>query len=518
MAVRDGWQAWKVAPDPKEKAAYTAFKARDRLREAMARDAARNLNSRGATPAMVNQAWAQARRDAEAAARRQRLEQAKREAELRRRREMERRRNQQTWNQIRGSEGATGILGNLLEPIENLGRGDSGQPIGPFSPENLALYEQRKNQPDRETLRARQSASLESYGKFREFETQLERNPDIFLGDARKRYDPSRPVNEQVDEVKHPAIKQYEQLVKEYLDRAGSGATLPIPGLDSDSDGELFGSFGRTTSMTGANLNTMGFDYLLAKDEKGNWIVEPIEKTYLSYAQKVADPDAAGELAYELLAAGYYGWDSADEKRLRERLQPYKKKDGTTSYRLLWNEDDWEALETALRDTSVYQLNQYRLGGGDYKGYEEMIAERAEMGLTMAEQGLGVDSGGGGYGWGGGGWGYGGGGGGGDMSVQYTDPTALTEYVNTVAQEKLGRELTAEEASQFVERFHALEREFYGNYHAKADRTNPDPTGQANAFIQELFAEEQEMQAGGEYFAALLSMMRGGGGFSMGGS
>lgn len=110
------------------------------------------------------------------------------------------------------------------------------------------------------------------------------------------------------------------------------------------------------------------------------------------------------------------------------------------------------------------------------------------------------------YGYGGGGYGYGGGGGGG-YNFLPTDPEFLKMTVDSIARARMGRSLTNEEALEFIEYYHSIERASYGGGGA-ADATRLDPEARAVAWIESRMVRESAGQQSGQYITALMNMLR----------
>jgi len=71
----------------------------------------------------------------------------------------------------------------------------------------------------------------------------------------------------------------------------------------------------------------------------------------------------------------------------------------------------------------------------------------------------------------------------------------------------MGRELTPEEAQQFVQYFHGLEEQNTAAYYAGQSNTQLDPEGQAVAWITSHFAQDSAAHQYGNLAAAFMQMM-----------
>lgn len=93
---------------------------------------------------------------------------------------------------------------------------------------------------------------------------------------------------------------------------------------------------------------------------------------------------------------------------------------------------------------------------------------------------------------------------------RFTDEAALQSAVQQQAHSLLGRKLNPDEVGQFVSIFRGLETEFNAAANSDAPEvsiTDPNPTGQAEQFVQSGFQGEIENKYKGEYVSQLQSML-----------
>lgn len=307
-----------------------------------------------------------------------------------------------------------------------------------------------------------------------------------------------------------PAIKKYRELLEQWQSQTRSA--LDGPGQDGGLFGDIIGENDTRIAMAFPNVSGQGFPYFLTKDDKGNWVVEDATSIYQSYMEQTMNPDTAGELAYSLNAAGYYGTTAG--KALMNRFQEYTKPDGTKSLRILWNKDDADALEMALKDSTNRQAALARKG--EYVDFKEIIEQKALAGLGMAKEGVGVETGDGGGGRRGG-WGYGGGGGYAPPPAQVSSFDNVMLASKTLAKERLGRELTGEEAKSLTARINELEMKDHANMLAGATRTDYNPEAIINTWITEMLGKEETKQQQGELMMAFMQLVGAGGFGGIGG-
>lgn len=455
------------------------------IQEAMAAQAGARP---GAPQQNISDMLAQARRVADERMRQQRMDQARRDIDARRQREIEdvKRQHELEWQKLNPGSRAPGgfdlgLLGKIITPDLPVSPGqaamDAALPINILAKNEQAEKDKRAlNGPN---TSGAAPADMRAAGK------------------------------QAVEEKAQPeAIKKYKSLQEQWAKQTRQQIDTPTV-----TDGDPFGALGGTANdqriaMAFPNVSGQAMPYFLTKDAQGNWTVEDATSVYQSYTDETSNPGHAGELSFMLNAAGYY--DSAASNRLKDRWQAYKTPTGQMAYRMVWGKDDADALEAALKDVSGLQSNAAHKG--EYVDYRDLIAQKAQEGLGMAQQGLGVDPGAGT------GTGTGSGSGGNSASslaqdnqaVTYTDSAQLTGYLNSVAKSTLGRELSPAETAGFVEQFHASERGYYSAYYAGGDRTQPDAQGQATAYINSLFGVEQKQQAEGGLMTAFMNMVRGG--------
>lgn len=311
-----------------------------------------------------------------------------------------------------------------------------------------------------------------------------------------------------------PTLEKYKQLRGTWLDAASKGET----DVQTGADGDFGTSGGSSTSLTMGVSEGTGFPFLLVGSE-GNKTIEKAPKLYTKMiAEALADPLKAGELMASLVAVGAY--PGAGEKYVQDRLYLAKDKNGQPTLKGRFTQEDADALRTAMSMISADQANiadsVIARGGNiaEIPGFEELLAQRGLERQDMAgsSEPAGSSSGGGGGGGyrrgGYGGGGYGGGGGGGGGAARLTDVETLKSTVDSVARQRMGRVLTVEEAQQFANWYHDLERQSYASYLAGGGGVMLDAESRAAAWIESRFREEGARQAQGQYVAKLFQMLQ----------
>lgn len=259
------------------------------------------------------------------------------------------------------------------------------------------------------------------------------------------------------------------------------------------------GSFSSVTSPS--NLSP----YLVTREENGLLQVVTADQWIQGkFARMRNDPEYAAEMITALAMTSAYGSDSsANNQRSRVSVDA----EGNP-IKAFVSVEDLNALKQLANEVVILQ-NQ-----GDEVAIDDSIAELVAMAaevndINAANGEYGGGGGGGGYGYGGGGYGGGGygGGGGGSGAVRYTDATQLTSLVSSIARQRMGRELTPEEAQQFVQYFHGLEEQNTAAYYAGQSNTQLDPEGQAVDWITSHFAQDSAAHQYGNLAAAFMQMM-----------
>lgn len=93
---------------------------------------------------------------------------------------------------------------------------------------------------------------------------------------------------------------------------------------------------------------------------------------------------------------------------------------------------------------------------------------------------------------------------------RHTDEATLTASVQSQAQSLLGRRLRDDEVAEYVTVFRGLEAEFNAaanSEEAVVDVTDPNPSGQAEAFVQGNYESEIGQQFGASYVSRLQQLM-----------
>lgn len=405
------------------------------LREEMERRA-RQARQSGRSSFSVLDAVAASRRVAQQRLQASRRERARLEAERRRQLEIEA--NQRQWRQIMSADGYTSILpgtrpddgqpfvGPVVDPnrpddsylasrrrasMEAYDEGETGRgykdlvdslltvpeddpssDLLPITPERFRqARDEALNTPSDRYLQQRFEASRQNYSNFREFEKATS-NKQVF--GEKPEFDPSKSVRANVMDALPEPVRRYLSMYSEWTQQNGvADVSTPLPGTDGPgADGSLLGGILGTSNgaagMQFPNLANQAFPWLLTRDEQGNWTIEHVSKVTQSYADLIASPQDAADIAMELAAGGYYS--AAAEKRLQDRMRA-----SGSAFALQWGDDDWDALEAALRDTS--RLQALRIGGlldsttteDDALAYEDILTERAMQGLGI-ERGTGA--------------------------------------------------------------------------------------------------------------------------------
>jgi uncharacterized membrane protein YgcG len=286
---------------------------------------------------------------------------------------------------------------------------------------------------------------------------------------------------------------------------ANKKKTGTTPGLVGAEDGEEGGdgtftgivdngSFASVT--TASNLSP----YLVTRDENGLLQVVTADQWIQGkFAQMRHDPEYAANMITALAMTSAYGSDSTANSQ-RSRIVTDAEGNPVKAF---VSSEDLAALKQLANQVAILQ-NQ-----GDEVAIDDSIAELTAMAADVTETAAAngdFGGGGGGYGYGGGGGGYGGGGGGGG-AVRYTDATQLTAQVGSIARQRMGRELTPEEAAQFVAYYHQLEEQSTAAYYAGQSNTQLDPEGQAVAWVTSHFGDESGANQYGNLAATFFQMM-----------
>jgi len=296
----------------------------------------------------------------------------------------------------------------------------------------------------------------------------------------------------------------YRLKVGDWRDKKRKGGTVGLEGDPGEEGGDgTFtgivdsGSFQSVTSPS--NLSP----YLVTRDESGLLTVVTADQWIQSkFARMRHDSAYAAEMITALAMTSAYGSDSSANNQ-RSRVVVDRNGNPVKAF---VSAEDLKALKELANQVAILQNN------GDEVAIDDSIAELTAMAADVGAQTTanGDYGGGGGGGYGGGGWGGGyGGGGGGGQSVQLTDATELTSLVGSIARQRMGRELTPDEAAEFVAYYHGMERTESANYYAGGEFTRLDPEGQAVAWITKHFEEEAAKNQYGNLAADFITMMGG---------
>lgn len=436
---------------------------------------------------------------------------ARAEAERRRKRELAERIRERN-RQLSASERARRDMG-LLDPFEEVqwgperagaeptpevlkgigrpGRDDDlegeGQPLieGTTLPGIRTQLELQEEREDREDPRAEQARR------------------DIALGDEPMPGLRQLEPEEKMNALNMNVINRYLEQVREWREGVAGrpGDEVGIPGIDEDG---MLGTSGTTQrNPFYGYLAETAPPMLLVRDENGRLSIESHFDVMTGlYTRLTTNPDEAAAWQSVLAASGAYA--GSQEKYPQYRLGR-------------WNVDDDTALEKALQGAAMVQMDMAQramLAGEPIEvlDYQEIIAQRAEQGVELADAGAVTESGGssgysrsGGYGYGGG---FGGGGGGG---YTQTDSEMLRQLVNGIARSRMGRALTAEESAAFISHFHSQEAAYYASREAGATAEGVDPEGQAASWLESYFSDEIGEEGMGTNVVNLVNFLMGGG-------
>jgi hypothetical protein len=271
-------------------------------------------------------------------------------------------------------------------------------------------------------------------------------------------------------------------------------------GTESVDSGD--GSFatmvnGSFSSKTGTG-NVPGF--FVARDSEGLLYITDVD-TWINtkMADMKADPALAAQTITALASIQAYGGDSAANSAAGSRV--VTDADGNPVKAFVSNEDF-----TALKNVALLAVNSQTVGNQETLEdfFETLTAQSQEVYSDPQWEPPGGGSSGGGWG---GGYGGGGGGGGGAGTVRYSDPEALGAQVDSIARQRMGRQLTPEEKTEFIAYYHKLEAQMTQAYYAGLSTTQLDPEGQAVGWIESRFAQERGAQQYGSMAARFVAMM-----------
>jgi hypothetical protein len=257
-----------------------------------------------------------------------------------------------------------------------------------------------------------------------------------------------------------------------------------------------------------------GPGFTLFRNIDGTLEILTLDEAFDALKAETFDPHQAGMIAMAMLNGNFLGGATANFSDQYIGMDPEGRPIAA------WQHADWDnALRTMVANIASQQSALADPGANvdDLRTAIENTAKIGQQVVTGAGP-LPEDDGGGGGGFGGfggGGGGFFGGGGGGfeetPGSVFLTDPTALGEMVDSIARARLGRVLTPAEKAAFIEHFHRLQTEYSNAYNARDGGTliQPDMEGQAVAWIESYFMEEQVDETEGELISALAAFIRG---------
>jgi hypothetical protein len=90
----------------------------------------------------------------------------------------------------------------------------------------------------------------------------------------------------------------------------------------------------------------------------------------------------------------------------------------------------------------------------------------------------------------------------------------LGGQVDSIARQRMGRQLTPEEKAEFIAYYHKLEEQMTQAYYAGLSTTQLDPMGQAVGWIESRFSQERGAQQYGNLASRFVSMMSSGNPFA----
>jgi hypothetical protein len=94
------------------------------------------------------------------------------------------------------------------------------------------------------------------------------------------------------------------------------------------------------------------------------------------------------------------------------------------------------------------------------------------------------------------------------LTINYTDPAALKEVLQSAAQKNLGRDLSPKELAGFISEFHGKEAAAAkANYNNASSATQPEATGEAQSFIDQGFTMEEGQRRGATFVDSLNQML-----------
>lgn len=179
--------------------------------------------------------------------------------------------------------------------------------------------------------------------------------------------------------LEDPVFKAYYNRLLEYQGEAGAEDDLPLAG----EDGGLFAESRKEEDKAFPALTENAPPFLMARDDAGEFRLYDAQDAFDEYQDDLQDPRAAGMLAFQLNAAGFYGFDSAESKRLMDRMLIRETGDGGQAYELQWGEEDDAALEAALKKTS--QMQATAAEDGYQTDFKSLIEQQALKGLTHGQ-------------------------------------------------------------------------------------------------------------------------------------
>lgn len=212
------------------------------------------------------------------------------------------------------------------------------------------------------------------------------------IGEAPKEPEPNSGLNTEqsgaLNKDKRLASALVDPVFKTYYDRLlewkGKGQpadeAVGIPGVD----GSLFAN--APEDKAGAAFPSLAENappFLMARDASGEYKLYEAQDAFDEYLSDVDDPRKAGLLAFTLNAGGFYGFDSPASKRLKDRLI-VREVNGKVHYELNWGDEDDEALESALKQTSRLQAEAAE--DGTQTDFKNLIEKKAMQGLGLGEE------------------------------------------------------------------------------------------------------------------------------------
>jgi hypothetical protein len=236
--------------------------------------------------------------------------------------------------------------------------------------------------------------------------------------------------------------------------------------------------------------------------------IKSLSEVYESVLNDVeTDRHMAGELAIAMLNANMLGGATA------AYAGDFIGHDSNGKPVAQWNPADWNDNLRMLVQEVAKRQKAGAVPGASMDSFWQVVKNTAAYNQQTATGATSYPGSGGGSKSGGGGYSrYSGGGGGGGGYVQrefQSDATMLAAQLDSITRARLGRSATQEERDAFIAQFHGLESQYSAAYNQGGVATQPDPQGQAVAWVEQHASAEQASQTSGEFITALADFIRG---------